>query len=74
MEYYSAIKNLTLPFAATQMDTEGIILSELSHREIQSLYNFICVWNLNKTNEQTKQNEIKLTDTEKRLMVTRGRG
>ena len=30
MEYYSAIKNEILPFAATWMDLEGIMLSEIS--------------------------------------------
>ena len=34
MEYYSAIKkNEILPFAATQMDLEGIMLSEISQIE-----------------------------------------
>ena len=34
MEYYSAIKmNGILPFAATWMDLEGIILSEISQTE-----------------------------------------
>ena len=34
MEYYSAIKkNEILPFAATWMDPEGIMLSELSQAE-----------------------------------------
>ena len=34
MEYYSAIKkNEIMPFAATWMDLEIIILSEISHRE-----------------------------------------
>ena len=34
MEYYSAIKkNDILPFAATQMDLEGIMLSEISQTE-----------------------------------------
>ena len=33
MEYYSVIKNnKTMPFAATRMDLEIIILSELTHR------------------------------------------
>ena len=32
--YYSAIKkNEILPFAATRMDLEGIMLSEISHTE-----------------------------------------
>ena len=34
MEYYSAIiKNEILPFAATWMDLEGIMLSEISQTE-----------------------------------------
>ena len=33
MEYYSAIKNEILPFAATWMDLEGIMLSEISQRK-----------------------------------------
>ena len=34
MEYYSVIKNNeNLPFAATQIDIEGIMLSEISQKE-----------------------------------------
>ena len=33
MEYYSAIKSKILPFAATWMDLEMIILSEVSQTE-----------------------------------------
>jgi len=34
MEYYSVIKNSKiLPFAATQIDIEGIMLSEISQKE-----------------------------------------
>ena len=59
MEYYSAIKkNDILPFATICMDLEGIMLSEMSDRERQILYDFTCMWNLkNKTNEQTKQKQ-----------------
>ena len=39
MENYAAIKrNKILPFAATWMDLEGIMLSEMSDRERQILY------------------------------------
>ena len=38
MEYYSAIKkNEILPFAATWMDLEGIILSEISQTKTNSV-------------------------------------
>ena len=51
MEYYSAIKkNEILPFAATWMDLEIIILSEISQRQIS--YDTTYMWNLkNDTNE-----------------------
>ena len=47
MEYYSAIKkNETMTFAATQIDLEIIILSELSQRQIS--YYITYMWNLQK--------------------------
>ena len=49
MEYYSAIKkNEIMPFAATWMDLEIIILSK-SDREIQIPYDITDMWNLNMT-------------------------
>ena len=45
MEYYSAIKkNEILPFAATWMDLEGIMLSEISQTEKDkySMISHIC--------------------------------
>ena len=45
MEYYSAInKNETMPFAATWMDIEIIILSEVSQTEKDKYHmiSFIC--------------------------------
>ena len=48
--YYSAIKkNEILPFAATWMDLEGIMLSEMSDRERQILYDITYMWNLKNT-------------------------
>ena len=47
MEYYSAIKNNEImPFAATWMDLEVIILSEVSQRQIS--YDITYMWNLKK--------------------------
>ena len=51
MEYYSAVKkNEILLFATTWMDLDGIMLSEISQRQI--LYDITYMWNLkNKTKE-----------------------
>ena len=47
MEYYSAIKKYKImPFAATWMDLEIIILSEVSQRERQISYDISYMWNL----------------------------
>ena len=47
MEYYSAIKkNEIMPFEATWMDLEIIILSEVSQRQI--LHGITYMWNLKK--------------------------
>ena len=46
MEYYSAIKkNEIMPFAATWMDLEIIILSEVSQTE-KDKYHITYMWNL----------------------------
>ena len=47
MEYYSALKkNEIMPFAATWMDLEMIILSEVSQRQMS--YDITYKWNLKK--------------------------
>ena len=47
MEYYSAIKNSEImPFAATQMDLEIIILSEVSQTEKDKYHGITHTWNL----------------------------
>ena len=47
MEYYSAIKkNNIMPFAATWMELETLILSEISQRERQIPYDITYNWNL----------------------------
>ena len=51
-------KHEALPFVTTWMKLEGTMLSEMSYRERQILYDFTYMWNLkNKTNEQTKQKQ-----------------
>ena len=47
MKYHSATKkNEMMPFAATWMDLEMIILSEVNQRERQILYDITYMWNL----------------------------
>ena len=46
MEYYSAIKkNQIMPFAATWMELETLILSELSQKDKHHMI-FTYIWNL----------------------------
>ena len=48
MEYYSAIKkNKIMPFAATWMELETLILSEISQKEKDKYpYDSTYIWNL----------------------------
>ena len=71
IEYYSAIKrNEIMPFAATGMDPEILILSEVSQRR-----HSLC-WNLkrNDTNEFTKQRDSQTWRTNLWLLGGRMRG
>ena len=63
-------KNKILPSAAPCMDVEGIMLSEITHRERQILYNITHIWNLKK-HKKTKYNKTETdTDIENKLVVT----
>ena len=57
MEYYSAIKNNEImPFAATQMQLEIIILQKVKKKKRQIPCNISYMWNLKyNTNEHTYQ-------------------
>ena len=70
MEYYSAVKkNEMIPFAATWVHLEIIILSEVNDRERQIPYDITCMWNLKyDTNELIYEMEAD-SQTENKLMV-----
>ena len=42
LEYYSAIKNEIIPFAATWMDPDIITLSEISQKDKYHMTSLIC--------------------------------
>ena len=59
MEYYLAIKrNGILPFATMWMELEGIMLSEISQRQV--LYDFTHMWNLRYKTDEHKGREAKI--------------
>ena len=77
MDYYSAIKkSKTMPFAATQMNLEIIILSEISQTE-KDKYHMISL-NVESKKQWYKwtylENKNRLTDLENELVVTRDGG
>ena len=74
MEYYSAIrKNDILPFAATWMNLEIIILSEVKQRNTNIIWH-THMWNLkNNTNELIYETETD-SDIENKFMVIKGEG
>ena len=75
MECYSAIKkNEILPFAATWMDLEGITLSELSQKKVNTVWYHLYMESkkYNKLVNITKRS--RLTDIENKLVVTSGGG
>ena len=76
MEYYSAVKkDEIMPFAATWMDLESVILSEVSQTEKEPylVIALICgIWK--EMIQMNLQNRKRLTDLENQLMVAMGKG
>ena len=53
------------------VDLEGIMLSEISQRKTNTVLSYLYV-DSKKQNEQTKQNENRLIDTDNKLVPARG--
>ena len=71
LEYYSAIKNEILPFAATWMDLDDIMLSKISQIEKDNVWywrNVECK-KIQETSECNKKEAV--SDTEDKLVVTK---
>ena len=64
MEYYSAIKNEIASFAATWMDLEIIILSEVSHEEKDKYHMISLIRGIENMIQMNLQNRNRLTDRE----------
>ena len=58
MEYYSAIKNEIIPFTATWMALEIIILSEVSQRERVKYYMVLLIIESKKMESKNDTNEL----------------
>ena len=74
MEYYSAIKkNDIMPYAATWMEQEILILSKVSQKEKDKYHMISHIWNLiygTKEPFHTEENH----GMENRLVVAKGEG
>ena len=73
IKYYSAIKkNEITPFAATRMDREIIILSEVRQRNIIWYHLYADLKNKKDTNELIYKTETDPQTYKTKLMVTKG--
>ena len=74
-EYYSAIKkNEIIPFATTWMDLEIIILSKVSQKKTNIIYNITYMESKIWHKSTYLQNRNRHTDIENRLVVAKGMG
>ena len=65
-------KNKTMPFAARWMDLDIILLSEVSQTKIDIIWYHLYPESKKKMIQMNLQNGERLTDTENKLMVTKG--
>uniref|UniRef100_A0A8D1EI37 DUF1725 domain-containing protein n=1 Tax=Sus scrofa TaxID=9823 RepID=A0A8D1EI37_PIG len=75
MGYYSAIKkNEIMPFAATWMELETLILSEISHKEKEKYHMIPLISGISYMAQRNLSTEKKIIDSENRLVVAKGSG
>ena len=73
MEYYSAIKkNKIMPFAATWMELETLILSEVSQKEKDKYHMISLISGILYMAQMKLSTEKKIMDLENRLVVAKG--
>uniref|UniRef100_A0A8D1UT88 DUF1725 domain-containing protein n=1 Tax=Sus scrofa TaxID=9823 RepID=A0A8D1UT88_PIG len=73
MEYYSAIKkNEIMPLAATWMELETLILSEVSQKEKDKYHMISLISGIQYTAQMNVSTEKKIMDLENRLVVAKG--
>ena len=70
MEYYSAIKkDDIMPFAATWMELETLILSEISQKDKDKYYMISLITGIQYTTQMNISTEKKIMDLKKRLVA-----
>ena len=75
MEYYSTIaKNEIMPFAATWINLEIIILKVKEDRKRQIPSDITYIWKLKYDTNELIYKTCRLTDRENHLMITKGEG
>ena len=75
MEYYLAIKkNKIMPFAATWIELETLILSEESQKENDKYHMISLISGILYMGQMNLSPEKKIMDLEKRLVVAKGEG
>ena len=75
MEHYSAIKkNKIMPFAATWMELETLMLSEVSQKEKDKYHMISFISGIQYMAQMNLSTEKKLMDLENRPVVAKGEG
>ena len=75
VEFYPAIKkNDIMPFAATWMELETLVLSQVYQKEKDKYHMLSHIWYLIYTAQMNCSTETKIMDLENRLVVPWGKG